>query len=118
MPDLQQLSDEDFCYLTTSGRISGRPHTIEIWFALNGQTLYILSDGRHKADWVKNILKTRDVQARIRKTTFRGQGRIVYNVEEDAVARKLVFEKYAPRSNEELEDWSRTALPVAVDLVV
>ncbi len=34
------------------------------------------------------------------------------------MARKLVFEKYAPRSEDNLEDWSRTALPVAVDLVV
>jgi hypothetical protein len=27
---------EPFCYLTTVGRVSGRPHTIEIWFALDG----------------------------------------------------------------------------------
>ncbi len=34
MPDdLKTLADEDFCYLTTTGRISGRAHTIEIWFA-------------------------------------------------------------------------------------
>jgi hypothetical protein len=23
-----------FCYLTTAGRMSGRPHAAEIWFAL------------------------------------------------------------------------------------
>jgi hypothetical protein len=23
-----------FCYLTTAGRVSGRPHSVEIWFAL------------------------------------------------------------------------------------
>lgn len=33
--DVSQLADETFRYLTTTGRISGRPHTIEIWFALN-----------------------------------------------------------------------------------
>ncbi len=55
---------------------------------------------------------------RIKKTTFAGKARIVRNLEEDAIARKLVFEKYAPRSEDDLEDWSRTALPVAVDLVV
>ena len=27
-------ADEDYCYLTTTGRISGRPREIEIWFAL------------------------------------------------------------------------------------
>ena len=35
---LQDFTNEDFCYLTTTGRISGRPHTIEIWFALDGHT--------------------------------------------------------------------------------
>jgi hypothetical protein len=27
-----QLAKEDFCYVTTKGRVSGRPHEIEIWF--------------------------------------------------------------------------------------
>ena len=34
MPDLRALADEDFCYLTTTGRVTGRPHEIEIWFSL------------------------------------------------------------------------------------
>jgi hypothetical protein len=37
------LGEEDFCYLTTVGRVTGRPHTIEIWFAREGSTLYMLS---------------------------------------------------------------------------
>ncbi len=74
MPNLQQFSDEDYCYLTTTGRMSRRPHTIEIWFALNGQTLYMLSGAGGKADWVKNIQKRKDVHVRIKKTTFTGQG--------------------------------------------
>src|SRR5215210_3089845 len=32
--DLRGLAEENFCYLTTTGRITGRPHEIEIWFAL------------------------------------------------------------------------------------
>jgi hypothetical protein len=44
--NLRTLAGEDFCYLTTTGRVTGRPHTIEIWFALEGGTLYTLSDKR------------------------------------------------------------------------
>ena len=43
--DVGQFKEEDLCYLTTTGRNSGRPHTIEIWFALNEQTLYMLAGG-------------------------------------------------------------------------
>ena len=48
-PNLQQFADDDFCYLTTTGRVTGQPHTIEIWFAVGGRTLYMLSDS-HTSD--------------------------------------------------------------------
>jgi len=114
---LRNLAEEDFCYLTTTGRISGRPHTIEIWFAFHEQTLYLLSGGRDKSDWVKNALHTPAVQVKINNTVLSGQARHVNNSEEDAVARKLVFEKYVPRSSDDLVDWSRTSLPIAIDIV-
>jgi len=117
-PDLKTLAEADFCYLTTRGRVSGRPHSIEIWFAFHGRTLYMLSGGRDQADWVKNALRSPAVQMKINNTVFSGQARLVNDTEEDALARKIVFEKYMPRSSDDLTDWSRSALPVAVDLAV
>jgi deazaflavin-dependent oxidoreductase (nitroreductase family) len=114
---LQNLSEEDFCYLTTTGRISGRPHTIEIWFALHEQTVYLLSGGRDKSDWVKNALQTPTVQVKINSTIFNGTARLINDIEEDALARKIVFEKYVSRTSDDLVDWSRTSLPIAVDIV-
>ena len=38
----ERPQDEDFCYLTTTGRVTGLPREIEIWFALQGATLYML----------------------------------------------------------------------------
>jgi deazaflavin-dependent oxidoreductase (nitroreductase family) len=114
--DLESLAGEDFCYLTTTGRISGRPHTIEIWFALNGNTLYMLSGGRDRADWVKNARHLPEVTVRIKERFFAGKARLVSNAEEDALARRIVFEKYEKSSEDDLTDWSRTSLPVAVDL--
>jgi deazaflavin-dependent oxidoreductase (nitroreductase family) len=115
--DLPKLAEENFCYLTTTGRVSGHSHTIEIWFALNGQTLYMLSGGRDKSDWVKNALHTPAVQVKINNTMLSGLARLVNDNEEDALARKLVFEKYVPRSSDDLVDWSHMSLPVAVDIV-
>lgn len=116
--ELQHLADDDFCYLTTTGRRSGRPHTIEIWFALEGQTLYLLSGGRDQADWVKNLLRHPEAQVRIRDSVFTGQARLVTDQEEDTLARTIVYDKYTPRDSDDLSDWARTSLPVAVDLAV
>ncbi len=114
--DLQHLADEDFCYLTTTGRASGRPHTIEIWFVLNGHTLYMLSGGMDRSDWVKNALRLPDVTVRIKDKIIAGNARLVKGAEEDALARQLIGEKYQ-KSEEDLDEWLRSALPVAVDLI-
>jgi deazaflavin-dependent oxidoreductase (nitroreductase family) len=116
--DLQQFADDDFCYLTTTGRVTGQRHTIEIWFALNGRTVYMLAGGGYEADWVKNLVRHPDVGVRLRDTVFAGRARVVEQADEDALARRIVVEKYQPRDSDDLSDWGRTALPVAVDLTV
>lgn len=115
MPDLQTLADEDFCYLTTTGRVTGRPHVIEIWFALGPDgTLYMLSGGRDRSDWVKNLSEAPSVKIRIADETFEGRARVVADPEEDELARRLLVEKYEKRPGS-LDNWRRASLPVAVD---
>ncbi len=110
------LADEDYCYLTTTGRTTGRPHEIEIWFASEGATLYLLSGGRDRSDWVKNLRRAPDVTVRLGAITFAGRARIVEQGDEDALARRLLVDKYATRYSGDLTNWGRTALPVAIDL--
>ena len=114
---LLSLSNEDYCYLTTKGRVSGRPHEIEIWFGVHGNTLYLLSGGGEGSDWVKNLLKESSVSVRIREHTFTGVARIVRVAEEDTRARYMLAEKYQEwKEGKTLSDWARTALPVAIDI--
>jgi nitroimidazol reductase NimA-like FMN-containing flavoprotein (pyridoxamine 5'-phosphate oxidase superfamily) len=116
------LAAEDYCYLTTTGRVSGKPHAVEIWFGLENGVLYMLSGSgtdqesmRPRADWVRNILRRPSVQVRIKETTYSGRGRLVSDSIEDATARRLLVQKYTPRHNGELNSWGRSSLPVAVD---
>lgn len=114
---LLSLSVEDYCYLTTSGRVSGHPHEIEIWFGIQGSTLYLLSGGGEGSDWVKNLLKEPSVTVRIAEHTFAGMARIVQDKGEDMLTRHIVAEKYQEwKEGKNLSDWARTALPVAIDL--
>ncbi len=110
------LAAEDCVYITTVGRVTGKPHTVEIWFGTNGDTIYLLAGSRHDADFVKNAKKQPAVDVRISSTQFSGTARIVTAVDEDALARRLLLEKYIPRGNTDLDDWGRDALPVAFDL--
>jgi hypothetical protein len=76
----------------------------------------MLSGGRERSDWVRNIATHPGVTVRIGTTEFDGRGRVVTDGEEDALARRLLLEKYAPTYSGDLDDWGRTALPVAIDL--
>jgi deazaflavin-dependent oxidoreductase (nitroreductase family) len=117
MPELRALAEEDFCYLTTTGRVSGRPHEIEIWFSLvpETRTLYMLSGGRDRSDWVRNLRRDPEVTIRIAGDELGGHARGVRDAEEDELARRLLVEKYESRPGS-LANWRRSALPVAVDL--
>lgn len=114
----ERLADEDVCYLTTTGRTTGRPHEIEIWFGIRDGTLYLLSGGGDAADWVKNIRKRSAVEIRINTRSASGKARILRpNTKEDAAARELLDAKYMGwREGKKLSSWARGALPVAIDL--
>ena len=109
------LGEEQYCYLTTTGRVSGRPREIEIWFALDGPTLYMLAGGGGRADWVRNLIAEPRVSVRLGDATLAGSARVVAEPDEDAWARRLVHGKYASGSDDMLR-WRDHALPVAIDL--
>jgi deazaflavin-dependent oxidoreductase (nitroreductase family) len=109
------LRAERFCHLTTTGRRSGRPRRIEIWFAADdGETIYLLAGGRERAGWVRNLRASPAVTVEIGEGRFSGTARVVEGETEDATARRLVYEKY--RDDDDLQEWRDTALPVAIDL--
>jgi deazaflavin-dependent oxidoreductase (nitroreductase family) len=111
-----RVAGEQYCYLTTRGRVTGRPHRIEIWFAIDDGTLYMLSGGGRRSDWVKNLLETSSVTVEVGGVRLDGRARIVVDQAEDERARALVHDKYARGYGGDLSAWRRSALPIAVDL--
>jgi deazaflavin-dependent oxidoreductase (nitroreductase family) len=117
MDDLSTLATEPCCYLTTTGRGSGRPHTIELWFALHGATVYLLSGGGARSDWVKNLQQEPAVQVRIGTRRFTGRARVVDGAaEEDELARRMVTEKGAVALGHPTAGWNRD--PIAVHIAM
>lgn len=136
MVDLNDLATEQFCYLTTTGRVTGHPHKIEIWFGMKAGTakttrtgsrtggqaegqgvVYMLSGGRDKSDWVRNLTKQPAVTIRIGRWQFDGLARKVPPAtEEDRAARRLLLDKYGQPGGDDLSEWGRNSLPIAIEL--
>ncbi len=116
--DARELAELDYCYVITTGRRSGSPHTIEIWFGLHGGRIYLLSGDGARADWVQNIKADPTVGVRLGDRELITKAWVVEDPDEDALARRLLLEKYGPRYEGDLDEWGRTALPVVIDLPV
>lgn len=117
MSRLGDRANEAYCYLSTTGRRSGRPHRIEIWFATDGERLYLLSGGGDRSDWVRNLLADPSAAVRVGGDTWRCTGRVVTDPEEELAARRLLAAKYQGwRPGTPLSGWAAAALPVALEL--
>ena len=119
MPEAQawltRRAADPYTYLTTTGRRTGRPHRIEIWFAVEEGHMYLLSGGRDRADWVRNLQANPHVTVELGGETRTGVARVLEpGTAEDVRARDLLVTKYGS-AGQDLEDWKRRALPVAIE---
>ncbi len=108
--DLRAASE---CRLITTGRKTGNPREIRIWFAAVEDRVFMLAGGREGAHWVRNVQADPVVRVRIGRRTFDGRGRPIEGEPDDAVAREAIAAKYGTQG---LETWLRESLPVRIDL--
>lgn len=93
----EQRSELKYLYLTTTGRISGKPREIEIWFVESQARFYILAEHLHETQWVKNIKRDARVHIRLGKSSFEATARVLdYNRDRKAwlTAQAFAREKY------------------------
>lgn len=110
--DLSQFEQEDYCYLTTRGRVTGKPHEIEIWFVAHEGAIYLMSGGGTNSDWVKNLLKEPQVTLRIAGQTFAALASILNDARIEGEVRMKMATKYNEMEGRGLSEWARTALVV------
>lgn len=78
--------EPEFCYVTTTGWKSGKPHEIEIWFVSHDGAYYIVAEGREKAHWVQNIRHNPAISVRVGDQTYQGKGRAIDRAVEPELA--------------------------------
>jgi deazaflavin-dependent oxidoreductase (nitroreductase family) len=116
-----ELARRSVCELETIGRRSGQPRRVEIWFAAEPgrERIYLLSGGRDRAHWVRNIRADGRVRVRLGERWFDGAAAEIEGGPDDGLARRLLAAKYQGWvSGASLSAWARESLPVAIDLRV
>ena len=88
------------CDITTIGRRTGRPHTVEIWFGVVGDELCLISGNGPTADWYRNLLVEPRVDVRIDSVMVAGHARPVV----DPAERRFELADYVRVQGAELED--------------
>lgn len=81
--------DSQFLHLTTTGRRTGQPREIEIWFTTRADLYYVIAEKREVAHWVQNLLANPRVSFRVGQARFEGTARIVRQEAETALAHDI-----------------------------
>ncbi len=78
--------EPEFLYLTTTGRRTGLPREIEIWFTRRDGRYYLVAETGERAQWVRNLRADPGVRWRVGARTHTGRARVVDRVREAALA--------------------------------
>lgn len=114
-PDLSHLERRWHCRLTTTGRRTGQPRTVTIWFALGPGTVY-LTGGAARPQWCRNLAVHPEVVVEIGGERWRGRARIVEDPDEaDAVRERFVRRYWLARLARPFGGYTRS-VPVVVDV--
>jgi deazaflavin-dependent oxidoreductase (nitroreductase family) len=90
-------SSAQFAYLTTTGRKTGLPRAIEIWFVEREGRFYMLAEHGYKAQWVRNVLANPAVTIRVAGQQWNATGRVLDPDNDDDLyndVRDLARKKY------------------------
>ena len=87
-------ADVECCDVVTTGRRTGNPHEIEIWFGVDDDTMYLISGNGPGADWYRNALANPDVVVELAGETHRGIARDVTDPDERRRVGDLMGDKY------------------------
>ena len=92
--------------LTTTGRKTGKPHTVELWFAYANGKIFLSHEGE-LTDWMKNISSNGKAAGKIGSLSFEGSGKLVKRGSAASeLGEKALYEKYYGKASKEtIDDW-------------
>ena len=86
---MRERTDLQYLYLTTTGRRTGLPREIEIWFTERDGRFYLIAEHGEHANWVRNIRANPRVRVRVADLQFTGTARLVDDEREPELAKAV-----------------------------
>ncbi len=80
--------------ITVTGRTSGRSLSYPVWFALDGDKLYLIPVKGSDTDWYKNLRKTPTIHLEARGKTFTTSARLLTDEAQIGKVREKFRDKY------------------------
>ena len=74
---MTERDEPQYLYLTTTGRRSGQPREIEIWFTRRDGRYYVVAETRERAHWIRNLQADPRVRWQVGEVGFTGLARAV-----------------------------------------
>jgi hypothetical protein len=90
---LGAVADRGTLRITTRGRRTGKPHTVTIWFVVDGETIFLGTLDADR-DWVRNLQKGPDVVLEVNGLRLRGQATTISDAALEGRVRDLLAQKY------------------------
>ncbi|MEN8184507.1 MAG: nitroreductase family deazaflavin-dependent oxidoreductase [Myxococcota bacterium] len=112
---LEQLDRHWNCRLTATGRRSGQPRTVTIWFVAEpGRVL--LTGGKEDPHWCRNVRAHPEVEVEIGGRRMRGKAHVVDDPQEGAAIRDRFVRKYLLARISRLFGGYTGSVPVVVEI--
>jgi len=109
------LEQHDFAYLTTSGRVTGEPHRVEIWFAILDGFLWVNSGGGRRSDWVKNLIRDPRLVVEVGDESWAATASLEENMTPHPARQRLAGRYQGWRKGQPLSEWARTSLLICIE---
>lgn len=95
------LQNANTIEISVTGRTSGRPISLPIWFAVDGDTLYLIPVKGSDTEWYKNLRKTPTIRLSSRGKTLTASARILT----DQTQLDTVLEKFREKYGKNVKSY-------------
>lgn len=107
----QELLGQRYCYLTTTGRVTARRHTAELWFVPAAGGVYLLSGSGGLTSWCLNLQADDQGVLRIDGRSWLVRAAFLRNDDERRTeALHRFHDKYDPSGKDRTGAWLRNAV--------
>lgn len=113
-----EIRSAEYAYLTTTGRVTGAPHTVELWFCADDDTVWFLSE--HAPDWQRNARADATVRVRVGPWSWDATAHLESPTEMSRAglaARTAMLDKYQAGYASDLNSWARDSIALGARVI-